>query len=169
MRIGPNPTRGCVDEVSLCSTPIQDRISAAPPRCSPDTHPGRESVYSENNREVVPKLHLRSEQNLETNPSTHLRAVQKTWTIQNRDGHRYAKIHIPPTVSISDGRCLTGLCTTTVSERGPLYLGWRWSQASGAVARRCCAGRTAAPTKTIGVAYILRVPSDESCSTKEEL
>ena len=36
-----------------------------------------------------------------------------------------------------------------------LYLGWRWSQASGAVARRCGAGRPAAPMKTIGVAESL--------------
>ena len=51
VRIGPNPTRGCVDEVSFHALlPIRDRISAAPPRCSPDAHPARESVYPENNR-----------------------------------------------------------------------------------------------------------------------
>ena len=94
-------------------------------------------MYPENNREVVPKLRLRSEQNMETNPSTHPRAVQKTWTIRNRYGHRYAKIHIPPTVSVSDRRRLTGLRTTTVSKRGPLYLGRRWRKASGVVASRC--------------------------------
>jgi len=69
--------------------------------------------------------------------STHPRAVQKTWTIRNRYGHRYAEIRIPPTVSVSDGRRLTGLRTTTVSKRGQLYLGWRWRKASGAVASRC--------------------------------
>jgi hypothetical protein len=94
-------------------------------------------VYPENNREVVPKLRLESEQNMETNPSTHPWAVQKTWTIQNRYGHRYAKIRIPPTVSVSDRRRLTGLRTTTVSKRGPLYLGWRWRKASGVLASRC--------------------------------
>ena len=69
--------------------------------------------------------------------STHPRAVQKMWTIRNRYGHRYAKIRIAPTVSVSDGRRLTGLRTTTVSKRGQLYLGWRWRKASGAVASRC--------------------------------
>jgi hypothetical protein len=58
---------------------------------------------------------------------------------------------------------------TTIRKRGYLYLGWWWSQASGAVARRRYAGRTAAPTKTIGVAYVLWVPSDGSYSAKEEL
>jgi hypothetical protein len=28
----------------MLSTSIRDRVSAAPPRCSPDTRPGRESV-----------------------------------------------------------------------------------------------------------------------------
>ena len=70
-------------------------------------------MYPENNSEVVPKLRLGSEQNMETNPSTHLRAVQKTWTIQNRYGHRYVEIRIPPTVSVSDGRRLTGLHRST--------------------------------------------------------
>jgi hypothetical protein len=64
------------------------RNLAAPPRCSPDTRPGRESVYPENNGEVMPKLHLRSEQNMETNTSTHPQAVQKMWTIENRYSHK---------------------------------------------------------------------------------
>jgi hypothetical protein len=51
---------------------------------------------------------------------------------------------------------------TTVRKRAQLYLGWRWRQARG------CAGRTAVPTKTIGVAEVLRVPSDRSCSAKQE-
>jgi len=58
---------------------------------------------------------------------------------------------------------------TMIRKRGYSYLGWWWSQASGAVAKRRCAGRTAAPTKRIGVAYVLRVPSDGSCSAKEEI
>ena len=36
------------------------------------------------------------------------------------------------------------------------------------MASRRCAGRTATPTKTIRVAEVLRVPSDRSCSAKEE-
>jgi hypothetical protein len=51
---------------------------------------------------------------------------------------------------------------TTVRKRAQLYLGWWWRQARG------CAGRTAVPTKTIGVAEVLRVPSDRSCSAKQE-
>ena len=43
---------------SLWSTLIPDQISAAPPRCSPNTRPRREIVYPENNEEVVPKLDL---------------------------------------------------------------------------------------------------------------
>ena len=53
------------------------KISAAPPRCSPDTRPARKSVYPENNREVLPKLLLGPERTMETNPSTHPRAIQK--------------------------------------------------------------------------------------------
>ena len=66
-------------------------------------------MYPENNREELPKLGLGPEQTMETNPSTHPWAVQKTWTIQNRYGRRYAKIRIPTTVSLSDERCLTEL------------------------------------------------------------
>jgi hypothetical protein len=66
-------------------------------------------VYPKNNKEVVPKLHLGSEQNMETNSSTHPRSVQKIWTIRNRYDRRYAKTYIPPTISLSDGRCLTRL------------------------------------------------------------
>ena len=51
------------------STPIRDKISAAPPRCSPNTRPARESVYPKNNREMMPKLYLGSEQTMETNPT----------------------------------------------------------------------------------------------------
>jgi hypothetical protein len=72
-----------------------------------------ESVYLENNREVVPKLCLGSKQNMETNPSTYSRAVQKTWIIRNKNGHRYAKICIPPIISVLDGRRLTRLHRST--------------------------------------------------------
>jgi len=43
---------------------------------------------------------------METKPAKHPRAVQKTWTIRNRYGYRYAKICIFPTVSLSNGRRL---------------------------------------------------------------
>ena len=36
-------------------------------RCSPDTRPARESVYPENNREVMPKVCLGPERTMETN------------------------------------------------------------------------------------------------------
>ena len=71
--------------------------------------------------------------------STHLRAVQVTWTIRNRYGYRYAETCIPPAVSLSDGRRLTGVndLRPFSGRRRYLYLGCRWSQASGAVASRC--------------------------------
>ena len=110
MRIGPNPTRRYVDEVSLHALllsetefpqhlPVVLQIHVLP----------KKSAYPENNWEVMPKLYLGLEQTIETNPSTHPRAVQKMWTIRNRYGHRYAKICIPPTISLSNGRRLTGL------------------------------------------------------------
>lgn len=43
-----------------CSTLIRDRISVGPPRSSLNTRPGRESVYLENDRELMPKLYLGS-------------------------------------------------------------------------------------------------------------
>ena len=104
------------------------KISAAPPCCSPDTRPARESVYPENNRGVMPKHRLGPERTMETNPSTHPRTVQKMWTIRNRNARRYAKICIPPKISLSDGRRLTGLhqsTTTDKRKRGDLYLGCR--------------------------------------------
>ena len=155
MRICPNPTRGCVDEVSLhAPLPIRDRISAAPPRCSPDTRPARESVYPENNREVLPKLLLGPERTMETNPSTHPRAVQNTWTIRKRYGRRYAKICIPSTVSLPNGRRLTGLRAgydrhaqkevIYTKGVGEVRLAGQWR--IDAVAWRRSAGRTATST-----------------------
>jgi hypothetical protein len=82
----------------------------APPRCSPNTHPVRESVYLENNREMMPKLYLRLEQTMETNPIYASAGCPKTWIIQNRYGYRYAKICIFLTISLSNKRCLTRLC-----------------------------------------------------------
>ena len=63
-----------------CPTPIQDRISAAPPRCSPNTRldKGREDVYPENNMggatEILSRIGV--EQGKRTQ-ATHTRAVQK--------------------------------------------------------------------------------------------
>ena len=70
--------------------------------------------------------------------STHTRAVQKTWTIRNRYDQIHTVICMPPTVSLSDGRRLTWLrdLRPRYAKEG-LYLGCRWSQASGAVASWC--------------------------------
>jgi hypothetical protein len=79
VRIGPNPTRGCIDEVSfhallLSKTEFRQHLLVVL-----QIHVlKRESVYPENNREVMSKLCLGSKQNMETNPSTHPQAVQKT-------------------------------------------------------------------------------------------
>ena len=93
-----------------CSTPIQDRISAAFSRSSPNTRPEREIVYPENNGEMMPILSLSNgSRPWKLTPSTHPRAVQKMWIIRNRYGRTYAKFCIFPSVSISNGRHLTRL------------------------------------------------------------
>jgi len=138
VRIGPNPTRGCVDEVSFHAQLLSETEFRQHLPVVLLIHVLQRSVYPENNREVMPKLYLGPERNMETNPSTHPQAVQKTWTIQNRYGRRYAKICIPPTVSLSDGRRLTGLRDLRpLYEKEGLYLECRWSQASGAVPSQC--------------------------------
>jgi hypothetical protein len=146
----------------------------APPRCSLDTRPGGESVYPENNREVMPKPCLESEQTKETNPSTHPRAVQNAWTIQNRYSRRYAMIYICPIVSLSNGRRLTGLRDLRPWDKKRGYTegggGVRLAGSCrvGAVARRRGAGRPVATRKTTGVTEVLRLGSDGLCSAKKE-
>ena len=57
----PRTARGCVDWVcSPCSTPFRDRISAAPPHCSPEHILSAicRDVYLENSGEVLPKFCL---------------------------------------------------------------------------------------------------------------
>ena len=46
---------------------------------------------------------------METNPIYASSGCPKTWTIRNRYGRTYAKFCIFPSVSISNGRCLTRL------------------------------------------------------------
>jgi hypothetical protein len=99
-------------------------------------------MYPENNGEVLPKLRLGREQNMEANPSTHPWAIQETWTIRKEiPSQIYTDQHTNDRVSLLDGRRLTrlrDLRPTTIRKRGDyLYLGWRWRQASGAVASRC--------------------------------
>ena len=78
MRIGPNPTRGCVDEVSFHALLLSEiefwqhlpavlQIHVLP----------KKSEYPENNREVMLKLYFGPEQTMETNPSMHPWAIQK--------------------------------------------------------------------------------------------
>jgi hypothetical protein len=121
------------------SAPTQDRISAAPPRCSPDTRPCRESVYPENNREVMPKLRLESEQTMGAsliyasagcpNNVDNPKQIQLSTC---RDLHTSNRISFGRETPnwVHDLRPLSG-------RRGYLYLGWRRSQASGAVTSRC--------------------------------
>ena len=57
----PRTARGCVDWVcSPCSTPFRDRISTAPPHCSPEHILSAicRDVYLENSGEVLPKFCL---------------------------------------------------------------------------------------------------------------
>ena len=110
MKIGPNPTRGCVDEFSfhallLFEIEFRQHLPAvlqihvlAWTLCIRRTT-GRCYRNSVSDQSRAWKL----------TPSTHPRAVQKTWTIQNRYGYRYAKICIFPTVSLSNGRRLARL------------------------------------------------------------
>jgi len=74
-------------------------------------------VYPENNREMLPKLYLRSEYNMETNPIYTYSGCPKRWTIQNRYGYRYAKICIFPTISLSNGKHLARLHDIRTSYR----------------------------------------------------
>ena len=78
MRIGPNPTRGCVDDVSfhallLSETEFWQHLPAV---LQIHILP-KKSAYPENNKEVMPKLCLGPEQTMETNTSTHPHAVKK--------------------------------------------------------------------------------------------
>ena len=110
MKIGPNPTRGCVDGVSfhallLSETEFWQHLPAvlqmhvlAGRLCIPRTT-GRCCWNSVSDLSRAWKL----------TPSTHPPAVQKTWTIRNRYDYRYAKICIFPTVSLSNGRRLARL------------------------------------------------------------
>ena len=139
MRIDPNPTRVCVDEVSfhaplLSETEFRQHLSDVLPihvlqrsLCIRRTM-GRCCRNSGSDRSGAWKL----------TSSTHTRAVQKTWTIRNRYGQIHTVICMPPTVSLSDGRRLTGLRSLRqrYRSRGCLYLRWRWRQGSGAVASR---------------------------------
>ena len=65
-------------------------------------------MYLENNREMMLKLFLGSEQTMETNPTYASAGCPKNVTIQNRYGFRYGNICIFPTISLSNGRRLTG-------------------------------------------------------------
>ena len=102
--------RGCVDGVSfhallLSETEFQQHLPAV---LQIHVLP-KKSAYPENNREVMPKLYLRPEQTMETNPSMHPRAVQKHGQSETDTVVDMQKIRIPTTVSLSDGRRLTGL------------------------------------------------------------
>ena len=78
---------------SPCSTPVRDRISAAPPRCSPDAHPLGflpRRVSGEQRRGATEILSRIGVELGERTQSTHPLAVQKTWTIRKSYGYKYA-------------------------------------------------------------------------------
>ena len=60
--------------------------------------------------------------------STHPWAVQKTWTIQNRYGYRYATICIFRTVSLSNGRRLGYVTYEHNTESGVAYAAHLWAR-----------------------------------------
>ena len=125
MWIGPNPTRGFVDEVSFHALllfeiefqqhlPVVLQIHVPVGRLCIQRTTGRCCRNSASERSRPRRL----------TPSTHPRAVQKTWTIRNRYGYRHAKSCIFLTVSLSNGRRLTGLRalqTCMIQKRGVFY------------------------------------------------
>ena len=110
MNIGPNPTRGCIDEVRFHALLLSEieflqylptilQIQVLVEILCIRRTIGRCYRNSISNRSTAWKL----------TPSTHTQAVQKMWTLQNRYGYRYAKICIFPTMSLSNRRRLARL------------------------------------------------------------
>ena len=107
--MGPNPTRECVDWVRCpCSTPFRDKISAAPPRCSPNTRLGkmpRECASGEQQGGAAEILSRNGVEHEQRTQSTHPRAVRgKRWTIRKSCGDKYAIECIFIDATLSDGR-----------------------------------------------------------------
>jgi hypothetical protein len=110
VKIGPNPTRGCVDGVTfhgllLSETEFRQHLPAV---LQIHVLAGRLCIRRTTGRWCRNSASSRSGP-WKVTPSMHPRAVQSSWTIRNRYGHRYAEICIFPTVSLSNGRRLTGL------------------------------------------------------------
>ena len=138
MKIGPNPTRWCVDMVGfhdplLAETEFRQHLPAAlqihilSRRLCIRRTTGRwcrDSVWDRSRAWKLTSFYASA-------------GCPKTWTVRNRYGCRYAKICIFPTVSLSNGRRLTRLRDLRPWYGKRLYLGWRCSQASGVVAGRC--------------------------------
>ena len=108
MKIGPNPTLGCVDMVGfhdplLAETEFRQHLPTAlqihilSRRLCIRRITGRWCRNSSTDRSRPWKLTI----------SMHPWAVQITWTIRNRYGYRYAKICIFPSVSLTNGRRLS--------------------------------------------------------------
>ena len=121
MKISHNPTRGCVDGVSfhallLSETEFRQHFPAV---LQIHILAGRLCIRRTTGRCCWNSISDPSRA-WKLTPSTHPRAVQKTWTIRNRYGYRYAKICIFPTVSLSNGRRLARLhdIRTSYGKRG---------------------------------------------------
>ena len=121
MKIGPNPTRGCVDGVSfhallLSETEFRQHLPAV---LQIHVLAGRLCIRRTTGRCYRNSISDPSRA-WKLTPSTHPRVVQKTWTIRNRYCDRYAKICIFSTVSLSNGRRLARLreIRTTYGKRG---------------------------------------------------
>ena len=108
MKIGPNPTRWCVDMVGfhdplLAETEFRQHLPAAL------------QIHVLSRRLCIRRTTRRWCRNSGTDRSrswkltisTHTWAVQIAWTIWNRYRYRYAKICIFCTVSLSNGRRLS--------------------------------------------------------------
>ena len=110
MKIGPNPTWGCVDGVSfhaLLLSKIEFR-QHLPVVLQIHVLEGRLCIWRTTGRCCQNSITDQSRA-WKLTTSTHPWVVQKTWTIWNRYGYRYAKICIFSTIPLSNGRRLSRL------------------------------------------------------------
>ena len=131
MRIGPNPTQGCVDGVIFhVNSDPRRNFGSTSPLFSKYTSRRGGCVSGEQqggDAETISQIEV----DMETNP-----IYASSGCPNNVDNSK--EIRSFPTVSLSNGRRLTRLRKLRHKYKARLYLGWRWSEASGA-------GRPTAP------------------------
>ena len=110
MKIGPNSIRWCIDRVSFHALLLSEAEfrQHLPAVLQIHVLEGRLCIRRTTGRCCRTSITDRSRA-WKLTASTHPRVVQKTWTIRNRYGYRYAKVCIFPTISLSNGRHLARL------------------------------------------------------------